>query len=64
MTDFFGSVRNIELLNMTNISVTRVPSYEGQSDAPGVTNRENLPSGHLLVPQDSLVRNVSYYMDV
>ena len=55
VTDFFGSVRNIELLNKTSDE----GSNQRQSEVPVTKyhHDKNLPPGHLLSPRDSLVRN-------
>lgn len=59
MTDFFGSVRNIELMNDTHV----VPQERAGEEVPPSTLREEGPdphavrsvSAHKLMPQDFLV---------
>ena len=54
LTDFFGSVRTIQLLNQTSAS----SEGEGQEGVVYEETRpqgEGLPSGHYLTAQDSLV---------
>lgn len=56
LTDFFGSVRSVELLNQTSDPL----EGEGQEGGDYTVVRpdgESLPHGHYLTPQDSLVRS-------
>lgn len=58
VTDFFGSVRNVELLNQT---LTVVGAGEGEGQGRGGSSSpdtgEGLPHAHYLTPQDALVMN-------
>ncbi len=60
VTDFFGSVRNIELLNQT-LSGGEKGEREGTSDTRTTTDTRTrtttdaLPHQHYLTPQDALV---------
>lgn len=68
LTDFFGSVRNIELLNQTSIGREGEgveSTSEGRSKQEGgmesnlaaSRGETSFPRGHYLSPQDSLVRS-------
>ena len=61
LTDFFGSVRNIELLNQTSPETNkgrRGEERELDSEHTPATgsNERPLPQGYYLTPQDALVR--------
>lgn len=60
LTDFFGSVRNIELLNQTSTETDRRGKEEGWGREGGhpVTDDtdRSLPQGYYLAPHDALVR--------
>lgn len=66
LTDFFGSVRNIELLNQTSAGSEgeERSKEEGEVEVtPAARHSEaSFPHGHYLSPQDSLVRWGGQYM--
>ena len=57
LTDFFGSVRNIELLNETSLGDTQTPErgWSVEEEEERDSKRETGPAGFYLTAQDSLV---------
>lgn len=70
VTDFFGSVRNVELLNKTSAESDREEEETpaGNKEETSAEREKGggiktvFPSGHYLTPQDSLVRILTHIL--